>query len=247
MLTSILAKLKELCVIVRQMVTSSRFTTDEVEGKIMNTIQMETYGTTTRSYVYYPMGYMAGTPKEGMGISFNLSGSRDNQVTLPYEFDTKFRGLKPYEVQLGNQKKQTYVKFNDDGSILIHSDTETTINVNLTVTGNAEIKKNLTVDENAEVKMNLTVDQNATIKQNATVNQNTTIGGNLSIAGTISAPSGTVTGSGTFTTTGSFEAGASIKDGSASTPTMQDIRDLFNSHTHPDPQGGNTSPPNQQM
>ena len=80
------------------------------------------------------------------------------------------------------------------------------------------------------------------------VNADGTIVINASASITATSPLTTFNGNvqinGELLSTGKIESQISIED---SVGTMQEIRDIYNEHTHPDPQGGNTNPPNEEM
>ena len=81
-------------------------------------------------------------------------------------------------------------------------------------------------------------------------NLNATVAGNMTA--NVTGNSSTTAQNASVTAKGAASVTApSIKLGSAGQTLMQFVtsafQELFNSHTHPDPQGGNSEPPNQQM
>lgn len=92
--------------------------------------QVEAMGLSTFAAVLYPYGYAASAPEGSHGVLFNLNAQPENQFAVLYDPNTRFIGLKPGEVIVGNQETATFIKFSDDGNVDITSTAELTINCN---------------------------------------------------------------------------------------------------------------------
>jgi len=94
-------------------------TSNQKDNKVFYTSQIKSNDAISISQVIYPYGMYAVAPKGSQGVTFNLSGQSENQVTLPYDAFTRFSGLQPTEVMIGNQVQKSFIKFKDKGDISI--------------------------------------------------------------------------------------------------------------------------------
>lgn len=169
----------------------------QIDGNKNYNVQIKSYNSPLKSEVLYPYGYAANAPLGSLALTFTVANQPENLTSILYHPSTRFKGLAPNEVMVGNQQTQTFIKFLNSGDV--------------------EIKTNGT----CMVIGNHTVSENQTIDKNQTVNGNVLIKGNLVVDGDITALNG------------------------SSPLTLSTFRGTYNSHTHPDPQGGNTGAPNQ--
>lgn len=132
MINSILAKIKNL---ILKVVLKS----NQEDGNFVYKSIVSAYGQQTYSEIYYPYGYYAVAPSGAVGIKINLSNQPENQITLPYEPNTRFTGNQVGEVQIGNQLQNIYIKFNNEGQIEIISNTGVNINGNVIIEGNLTV------------------------------------------------------------------------------------------------------------
>lgn len=150
----------------RNLILRGKMTSLQQDGDAVYTIQSESLNQNYLGEAYYPYGYAGSPPLSGaLVINLALSAQPENVVSLPYNPTSRWKGLQPGEVQIGNQLLETYIKFDAAGNIIIK--------------GNVQVE------------------------------------GDVSATGTIS-------------------------DGATS---MTAMRNAYNNHTHPDPQGGDTGPP----
>ena len=90
-------------------------------------------------------GFSFNAPEGSQGIVFSIAGHEENRVALLNLPKERFKNLKKGEIQIGNFKKGTSIKFDEDGNITITSANDVTINGATNVTINASAK----VDINA--------------------------------------------------------------------------------------------------
>lgn len=108
---------------------------EQKDGNQFYNAQVSYMSMVNESVIWYPYGMAANTPIDSFGITFNITGNQENQVTFPYSWDKRFTGLKSGEVIVGNPVKQTSIKFDEDGNITITSTGNVTIQGDLKVTG----------------------------------------------------------------------------------------------------------------
>ena len=127
---------------------------------------------------------------------------------------------------------QNYVVINPDGSIAILSTGR--IDVTGTV---AEFHCPVIIDQTLEVKGATTLDATLEVKGNATLDQNLIVVANFTFGGSFTGTG--AQGSGNATLHGSLTATSTVTASDLITSSLTSI----NSHTHTDPQGGNTGGP----
>jgi hypothetical protein len=120
---------------IRNMIVKSQLLGSQDDTSLSYTRSTGSLGQVNLAEVYYPYGYGA-SPVSGLGLEFSVAGQPENKTVLPYDPATKWVGLNPGEVQVGNQEQQTHIKFNADGTVLIKTNSLATIEGNLVVTGN---------------------------------------------------------------------------------------------------------------
>ena len=64
-----------------------------------------------------PYGFCNNPPAESIGILFDV-GSDDNQVSIFNKHKERFKNLLEWEVQIGNYKTKSSIKFEDSGNIV---------------------------------------------------------------------------------------------------------------------------------
>lgn len=108
--------------------------------------EVESMRLNTFAAVWHDYGYASSPPQGSHGLVFNLNAQPENQFCFLYDPNTRFEGLKPGEVIVGNQLKQTFVKFLENGNVEITSTAELTVNCeNATINCMSGVG-NLTVD-----------------------------------------------------------------------------------------------------
>lgn len=87
-----------------------------------------------------PYGISAVAPIGSQVLMFNIQGQEENRIGFVFNPPDRFMNLQPGEVQIGNTVKQTYIKFDKDGSITIESTQDITINAQeTTVNGHVNL------------------------------------------------------------------------------------------------------------
>lgn len=107
----------------------------QTEGADFYFAQVKAFNSPSRSPMYYPYGYAANPPVGAMGVTLNVLGQEENQMTFPYTIEDRWLNLQSGEVQLGNHLKQTSIKFDSDGNATIVTTGQVTIKGDLLVTG----------------------------------------------------------------------------------------------------------------
>jgi len=98
-----------------------------------------------------PLGFAVNPPEETLVLLMNAQGQEENMTGMPLGTDERIKPLKKGEVAIYNPITQSYVVFREDKSILIDSKENLDVivagAVNITVTGNANIKAaNVNID-----------------------------------------------------------------------------------------------------
>ena len=76
--------------------------------------QAETDERNTPYAIVLPVGLSVGVPSGSNVLLLSVNGDAGNRVGVPFQSENRFRGLKQYEVKLGNLKKKTNVFFDDE-------------------------------------------------------------------------------------------------------------------------------------
>lgn len=114
---------------------------------------------TIHTEVVSPYGYSSCPPVNSIGVSFLVQANEENQFAIMYDPSTRFSNLKEWEVQIGNQKKMSSIKFNQDGSINISSAGNTVFNISGQCTINTDSDITLNSGGNVDiVGNNVTID-----------------------------------------------------------------------------------------
>lgn len=229
------------------------FTTNQQKdtGGFDYAVQVETGFLGTTAAVYYPYGYYANTPVGSHGILFNLNAQQENQFILPYDPKTRFIGLQPYEVMMGNQQQKIYIRFLNNGNVEILANSTALVTCKDSVINCSNNSSVTCVDSSITCSGNSTVDcvdSTITTSGNSLIDATGTANVNCStstIDGTLVTMTGNLQVDGNITTMGNVTAvgdvsGADVSDGSGS---LSNNRTKYNMHTHSDPQGGSTGTP----
>lgn len=143
--------------------------------KVFYNAQVSSYGGVNEAHIMYPYGFYAVAPQNSQGVSFDLAGQPENKIVVPFDITTQFSGLKPTEVQIGNQKIKNYISFLADGSINIETP-KGNFNVRV-LEGDAAI--NITGTSSTTVSGNISQTTqgiyNATSSGNATIDSGTQV------------------------------------------------------------------------
>lgn len=86
--------------------------------------QAETDEKNTPYAIVLPVGLSIGVPPGSNVLLLSINGDAGNRVGVPFQSENRFRGLKQYEVKLGNLKKKTSIFFDDDGNIKVAPNAE---------------------------------------------------------------------------------------------------------------------------
>lgn len=123
----------------RNMLLRSFTVSPQEEGNQVYTIKTQALGQTYLNVVYYPYGYSASPPLNTQCVNMALSCQPESSIALPYNSSDRWKGLKEGECQIGNTKTQSFIKFNEDGTI--------TLKGNLKVEGSVEATENISNSE----------------------------------------------------------------------------------------------------
>lgn len=91
--------------------------------------QIESFGIAQMAQVVYPYGYNASAPVNCDCIGFNIMAAAENKIIIPQDSISRIKKLEPTEVAIGNPHKQSFIKFDKDGNILIQASADQTINI----------------------------------------------------------------------------------------------------------------------
>jgi len=153
--------MQALITILRNIITRSKTVDDQIDNNYSYSVNISTYGQTTNSEAYYPYGMASRAPKNSVAITFLIGGQPENKTSFLYDPSTRFTGLEVGEVIIGNQIKQTFIKFNEDGTIDIQTDDTLTVKGNQIISGNLTVKgSNVVMDGDVLIKGNLIVEGN---------------------------------------------------------------------------------------
>lgn len=242
------------------MIAGAFTTTDQDDEKGFSyRTQVQRFNASSTSMVYYPYGYYASAPSGSQAYVFSLEAKQENKMSLLYDGNTRFKGLKPGEAMMGNQIKQTFIKFTNDGGISIFASADVNISCvnmkadcsgdaeidceNATLTANKDINascENATLTANDKADINcksstVTVDGgNGTMKIDGTleVTKDLSVGGDIETTG--------ASGNGDATLAGDLSASGNVSDGQGS---LDNNRTKYNSHVHIGNLGVDTSTP----
>lgn len=82
-------------------------------------VQVEYMGNPTDIEMLFPYGFSANVPVDSVGVFFNIGGG--NKAGIFNHPTKRFKGLKEWEVQIGNYQTQSSIKFPEDESVLLES------------------------------------------------------------------------------------------------------------------------------
>lgn len=80
------------------------------------------------SEAIYPYGYGASPPLNSRTITWQIMGYEENLASIAYDSTTRWKGLNPGEVKIGNQTIGTFIYFTSSGGVIITSTQGVTIN-----------------------------------------------------------------------------------------------------------------------
>lgn len=106
---------------IRSMIQSAYITKSSDDDDVGQIGQIDIMGKTLNCEFIYPYGISANAPDSSMVLRFLMGGSAQNQVGIPNNPDSRFAGLKPWEVAVGNFLKKSKIFFDADGNIEIDS------------------------------------------------------------------------------------------------------------------------------
>jgi hypothetical protein len=93
---------------------------DASDTDINQILQVETVGGKPKPvYIALPYGVSANIPDDTTIIMLSSGGSGQDQAGIPTRPEDRFKGLKVWEIKIGNYKTKANVFFNDDGQIEI--------------------------------------------------------------------------------------------------------------------------------
>jgi len=138
---------------IKNLIKRAAVSNNTTDDKIRHIVQVNYIGRTADIEGVYPYGMSANAPVGSAMLMFNVGGSEENRAGIAYNPQDRFKNLKPGEAQFGNQIKQTFIKFLDNGNIDIFTDADvninadnvnitaalTTINGDLVVTGQTDL------------------------------------------------------------------------------------------------------------
>jgi phage gp45-like len=104
---------------------------------------------TTRAVAIYPYGFSGHEPNNCAAIIMEVMDESNHLVGHFYDPKTRFKNLKEGEVQVGNQLKESSIKFDENGDIII---TCRNIIINaqtVTINGNLRVSGNITDNYNS--------------------------------------------------------------------------------------------------
>jgi hypothetical protein len=170
----------------------TRFIADD---KNIPVVEVSYLGKTGLAELLSPYGLYVGLPKDTQVLVFSVFGVEANRVAIGWSQADRIKDLKEGEVALGNPKKQTYIKFDENGNIVIESKNDIIIN-------NAG---NVTLNNNGDIDIDVNGDINITNANNVNINASKTNigsgGNNIARLGD-SVQVDTGTGIGTITSAG---------------------------------------------
>ena len=182
---------------------------------------------------FSPYGIDSQPPVGSLSLSFAINGDESNQIAISQDIINRMRNLEEGEVVIHNTKSGAYTFYKKNGNIEIVSKNDISIeapgNETKNITGNKSNTIGGSDTESISGSKSITASSMTITAPTIVLNGNVTIAGSFSQTGGGSASfSGNVTSSGSITSTGDMVAqGTSLHN-----------------HTHSDPQGGNTGPPN---
>ncbi len=139
--------------VIRKAVT----TTTQIDGNSAYNIQLQSYNAPLQSEVVYPYGIAGSPPKGSAALLFQVAGQPQNLTAIVYDPATRFLGLAEGEFIVGNQKVQTFIKFDKDGNVQIQTNGLCKIIGDLEVTGEITADANVTVKGEVVVAGEMTV------------------------------------------------------------------------------------------
>lgn len=137
-----------------------------------------------------PYGLSNCPPINSTGIMVSILSNEENRAAFFNIPQERFKNLKPYEVQIGNYKTRSSVKFDNDKAIVINSEGKITVlskeDLSITTTGNIDINATGNVNIKATGSSTIESDGNLIIKApQITLDGTVIIPENLSVSGTI--------------------------------------------------------------
>lgn len=98
-----------------------RTTRVDSDTELEQILQVETIGAKPKpTYILLPYGYSANIPEDSTVIMVSPGGSGQDQAGIPTRTEDRFRGLKEWEVKVGNFKTKSNTHYDEDGNIRLN-------------------------------------------------------------------------------------------------------------------------------
>lgn len=121
------------------------------DSKNYSVAQIQYFNKTANCEMITPYGLFTNAPIDSHMIVFNFNGLEENKGGIAYLHANRYKNLKPGEVQVGNPFHGNYVKFDNDGNVLINSNK----NVNVTTGENITLSATINATFAAQNEMKL--------------------------------------------------------------------------------------------
>lgn len=166
-------------------------------------------GKETDALLFFPYGLCANPPVSAFGPVIAAAGGDAVKYAFADDYSSRFRGLDPGEVQLGNYGQENYTKYADDGSIT-HKTGSTSVKLNKD--GSVEIDTDADVTINAAGSVTITAPA-------VTINGDVTVNGSISATGNFASAGGAFTHNGTNIGSDHTHGGVATGSGTTGTPS----------------------------
>lgn len=113
------------------------------DSKDYSVAQIKYFSKVAKCEMISPYGLFVNAPIDSHLIVWNFNGNEENKGGMAYLHADRYKNLKPGEVQVGNPFHGNYVKFDNDGNVLINTFSNMTLNSSKNI--NATATQNITL------------------------------------------------------------------------------------------------------
>ncbi|MCK5018515.1 MAG: phage baseplate assembly protein [Candidatus Peribacteraceae bacterium] len=111
--------MSELGAKIRNIIQYAAVTLASKDDEERQIAQSDALGKTLQTNVFYPYGLSANAPTGSILVRFLMGGSMQNSAAIATNSANRFKGLKEWEVAVGNFIKKSKIFFDEDGNIEI--------------------------------------------------------------------------------------------------------------------------------
>ncbi len=140
---------------ISNMIKRAVITRSADDSKDYSIAQIQYFKKAAKCEMISPYGLFVNAPVDSHMIVWNFNGLEENKGGMAYLHANRYKNLNPGEVQVGNPFHGNYVKFDNDGNVLIKSSLNTTINSDGNINATAVKSITLSATTNATFSANI--------------------------------------------------------------------------------------------